>query len=279
MTVCIAAICCEGHVAVVASDTMVTNPMMSIEFEHLGSKITELSRTCVAMTSGDALAHTELFGMVRNELAELRDPNIFQIVDRIKECYKHVRHQEIRERILGPRGFEKLDDFYRVQNRLNPEIVFGIQAMIDRYDYGLQILVAGTTSNGAHLYGVSEPGTSQCYDAINFHAIGSGTPHALNSLIARECYASKSLEEAVVCVYEAKRLAEKAPGVGSVTDMEIVTNRGISRIARESIAALEPIYQKWIRHDEGWKSEIHQLLQREQPKENHGDASSNDQSE
>ncbi len=72
MTVCIAAICDGGQSVVVASDTTVTNTAIPIEFEHFGSKISDLSPTCIAMTAGDALAHTELFGMVRGSLAALK---------------------------------------------------------------------------------------------------------------------------------------------------------------------------------------------------------------
>ncbi len=279
MTVCIAAICCHGRSVVVASDTMVTNTGISIEFEHRGSKIIELSPTCAAMTAGDALAHTELFGMVRQELSELRSPSVFQIVDQIKKCYKAVRHQEICERVLGPRGFGKLEDFYRLQNHLIQEIVFTIQAQIDRYDYGLQILVAGATPCGAHIYGVSDPGTSQCYDAINFHAIGSGTPHALNSLIARDCYLTKSLNETLIAVYEAKRLAEKAPGVGSVTDMSIVTGKCILRIDRKAIESLEPVYQKWVRQDAAWEADIRQFIDEECANEDKDEAGPNQQTQ
>ncbi len=147
-----------------------------------------------------------------------------------------------------------------MQSHLNSEIVFGIQSQIDRYDYGLQILVAGATPYGAHIYGISDPGTSQCYDSINFHAIGSGTPHALNSLISRDCYGVKPLRETLIAVYEAKRLAEKAPGVGLVTDIEIVRSTGITRIPREEIKKLEPICEKWIRHDTTWESEMQEFL-------------------
>jgi hypothetical protein len=260
MTVCVAAMCCDGQAVVVASDTMVTNPGIPIEFEHRGSKISELSKTCVAMTAGDALAYTELFGSVRCQLERVTQSSVFEIVARIKECYKQVRHQEIQDRVLGPRGIEDIEHFYHMQNHLNPDVAFGIQSQIDKYDYGLDILVAGATSTAAHIYGIQDPGTSQCYDAIHFHAIGSGTPHALNALIARDCHQGFTIENAILAVYEAKRLAEKAPGVGSVTDMCIVSGAGINTIPREQINEIEPIFQKWIRHDSAWESDIRVLL-------------------
>jgi len=61
MTICIGAINSMGSSVVVASDSMITNDYLSIEFEHPIMKMTLLSDSCIALTAGDALAHTELF--------------------------------------------------------------------------------------------------------------------------------------------------------------------------------------------------------------------------
>jgi len=255
MTVCIAAICDQGESVVVASDTMVTNPGLSIEFEHNASKISQLSRTCVAMTAGDALAYTELFDEVGDGLSPLRSPSVRQIVELIKECYCEVRQKDIRERILRPRGIDDIDHFHKMQPHLHPEFLFGVQGYIDQSDYGLEIIVTGGGQD-SHIFGVINPGTSQCFDAIGFHAIGSGSPHALNSLIARGCCSEKSIYEALIIVYEAKKLAEKAPGVGLVTDMGVLTQERVIPVPRGEIDLFEPIYQKWLRHDESWQGDI-----------------------
>ncbi len=262
MTVCIAAMCDKGTKVVVASDTTVTNMLIPIEFEHLQGKISRLSPTCVAMTAGDALAYTELFSMVTTNLSALREPSIFDIVDNIKSCYKDVRHQEIRERILGPRGLEDLEHFYKLQTHLEREVVYKIQNQIDTYDYGLEILVAGMSGARSHIYGVIDPGTSLCFDAINFHAIGSGMILALNSLISNSCDLNKSYQETIIAVFQAKRLAEKAPGVGTETDMAIVMDKGALWISREEIQNLIPIHEKWQRKDDTWEEDLNNLITR-----------------
>jgi ATP-dependent protease HslVU (ClpYQ) peptidase subunit len=267
MTVCIAARCNRGRGVVVASDTMVTNPGIPIEFEHKESKISLLSSTCVAMTAGNALAYTELFGVVRNDLAELREPSIRQIVEAIKERYKDLRQKLIREQVLCPRGLSDLDHFHKIQCHLNPEFVFGVQGNIDRYDYGLEIILAGGVGE-TQIYGVVNPGTAYCFDAIGFHAIGSGTTHALNAMIARECYAGKCLLETLMIVYEAKRLAQKAPGVGVVTDIAVLEEDRFLAIPRQEIQSIEPIYQRWVRHDPSWMDELRALWATWMPREN-----------
>ncbi|KKK69331.1 hypothetical protein LCGC14_2935110, partial [marine sediment metagenome] len=260
MTVCIAAICEEGTSAVLASDTMVTNRMIPIEFEHPSKKMTPLADNCLALTAGDALAHSELFAMVRSEVHRFKDPTVEHVVSVIKKCYQSVRQQEIRERLLLPRGIVDLARFYKIQRALLPEIAAGIQTQIDEYDYGLEIIVAGTTGKSAHVYSVTDPGTSQCYDAINFHAIGIGVRHALNALITRGCYAGTPLLDALMMVYEAKTMAENAPGVGSTTDITIMSQEGIIDLRRDDIQRMGAAYDKWVRHDPNWTQDLKLIL-------------------
>ncbi|MEE9355563.1 MAG: hypothetical protein V3U75_08235 [Methylococcaceae bacterium] len=61
MTICIAGICENGLSLILASDAMLTNEGLSIEFEHPTKKMTCLSDCCIALTAGDALAYTEVF--------------------------------------------------------------------------------------------------------------------------------------------------------------------------------------------------------------------------
>ena len=96
MTVCIAAICEDGTHVILATDTMVTNPGIPIEFEHPSQKMATLSENCVALTAGDALAHSELFARVRTHVNQFKEPSVNQVVDTIKECYQDVRKMELR---------------------------------------------------------------------------------------------------------------------------------------------------------------------------------------
>ena len=261
MTVCIAAICDKNKTLVLASDSMLTNQGLSIQFEHPTRKMTPLSESCIALTAGDALAHTELFNAVLGQVAKLKTPSVDEMVIRIKTCYKNIRQREIEENVLHPRGFGSFKEFYEAQRVLVPDIAMSIQNDIERYDYGLQIVVAGISDGVAHIYGVFDPGTSKCFDAIGFHAIGSGLPHAVNTLIARGINQSTPLAEAVVVVYEAKKMAEKAPGVGSnITDICIMRQNRSVDFPREQIGELDKIHKRWVRRDPGWEEELDKLL-------------------
>lgn len=261
MTICIGAICENGSGLILATDSMVTNEGLSIQFEHPTKKMTILSSSCIALTAGDALAHTELFNIVQGEVTRLKSPSVIEIVEKIKENYQCIRRREIEEKILIPRGFDSFRDYYRAQSALVTDVALSIQSQIDRYDYGLQILVCGISENKAHIYGVSDPGTSKCFDAIGFHAIGSGLPHAVNTIIARGCCQAIALKEVVLIVYEAKKMAEKAPGVGSnITDICIMNIQGVFEFPRERVGDLDKIYKKWVVKEATWASELDELL-------------------
>lgn len=261
ITICIGAICENGSGLILATDSMVTNEGLSIQFEHPTKKMTILSNSYIALTAGDALAHTELFNIVQGEVTKLKSPSVIEIVEKIKENYQCIRRREIEEKILIPRGFDSFRDYYRAQSALVTDVALSIQSQIDRYDYGLQILVCGISENKAHIYGISDPGTSKCFDAIGFHAIGSGLPHAVNTIIARGCCQAIALKETILIVYEAKKMAEKAPGVGSnITDICIMNIQGVFEFPRERVGDLDKIYKKWVVKEATWASELDELL-------------------
>ncbi len=261
MTICIAVICHRASTVILASDSMITSEGLSIQFEHPTKKMTCLTEKCIALTAGDALAHTELFTMVEEQISRLKQPSVPEIVSGIKESYQFMREREIKEKFLTPRGFANFDKFYKNQRNLIPEFALSIQNEIDRYDYGLDILVAGISDNAAHIYGIFNPGTSKCFDAIGFHAIGSGLPHAVNTLIARGCSQETSLNEGLLIIYEAKKMAEKAPGVGTnITDICIMGPKQTIDFPREKLEGLQDVYEKWVRKEQDWDDVLDKLL-------------------
>ncbi len=97
-----------------------------------------------------------------------------------------------------------------------------IDEQLATYDYGLEVLVAGVDSDGAHIYKIDNPGTAECFDTIGYHAIGSGEPHAIYSLVDAGHTHAATLQQTMWSVFEAKKLAERAPGVGVAGDFAVV---------------------------------------------------------
>jgi 20S proteasome alpha/beta subunit len=256
MTICLAVICEKRKTVIMISDAMITGEELSIEFEHRNPKIIKLANNCVVSTAGNALVHTELFDAVKEELGESVSPEISEVIECIKKCFANLRQRDIEERILKPKGFPDIQAFYGMQGSLVREVALSIQNDIDTYEYGLDVLVGGVDSKGAHIFSVSDPGTSVAFDAIGYNAIGSGETHAITTLIANEYHEQFRLPEALLMAYQAKKIAERAPGVGSkITTIAVVTNKKVRFLTAEETRDLDVVYAKRLEAEEKWKRE------------------------
>jgi 20S proteasome alpha/beta subunit len=225
MTVCIGVLCERKSSVILVADRMLTSGL-SIEFEHpVSNKVTPLSQNCLALTAGDALAHTELFNAVSMRTGNLRYTTVEDIVAVVKEQYQRLRHQRIVDEVLMPRAFSGFEEFYHGTRGIPEALTYNIITEIERYDYGLTILIGGATGDEAHIYEVSDPGTSRCVDSVGFHAIGSGTNLAMSTLIADKCHQELQYIEALHIAVNAKLTSENAPGVGRKTDICLVRPR------------------------------------------------------
>lgn len=227
-----------------ASDRMLTSSYPPIEFEHTNPKLFDLTETCVAMTAGDALKPVEIVPVVRNNLSERKNaPPVEGIVDLIKNLYQANRLSFAEEIFLKPRTID-CKIFYSHGSSIFPREIFGfIDDQFTRFDYGLDLLIAGIDYQ-AHIYAVHNPGIAGCYDLVGFHAIGVGQLHAIQAFVAQHYSVECSLAHAMNAVYAAKKSAETAPGVGVETDMIVITPDGKQRVSKSDLKTLDEIYRE-----------------------------------
>lgn len=246
MTICIATICEEKY-AVILTDRMLTVMRPSIEFEPERAKFWDISDECVMATAGDALAPTDLARRIHRQLSESGTESIPQMAEIVKACFKKERDQLIEDGVLGRVGLN-WKKFYSDQQAMQPLIATGIFQQMYEFEYHLWILLAGVDDNGAHIYRIENPGILACFDAIGFNAIGSGEDHALTTFIAHDYESDVPLKEGLFFAYKAKKIAEKASGVGKQTSIKIITQGRGSRILSDAeIGKLEAIYVEDLR--------------------------------
>lgn len=254
MTICIVGLCDNGHQAVAVSDRMITGG--DVEFEQeASSKIAELTSNCIALTSGSALAHTDLFDATLAELTGKPKPSIHEVVDVLKSRYADLRLKRAEEQFFKPLGLT-ISEFLKNQQSLPSTMVARLGRSLEEATYGgrggLQILLAGVDSAGAHMHYITDPGASECFDALGFCAIGSGERHAESRLIAMDYNPNWPLKRAVYALYDAKKKAEVAPGVGArFTDVAIVTKKQeIKHLEARVLSDLQQLYKVAIQGEQ-----------------------------
>jgi len=219
MTVCIAAINQKHKIIAFATDRMVTASSPPIEFEHSLPKLTQINDYCIALSAGDALLGKEIFDTVRQPVGDTVH-SVAQIAEHAKEIFQRKRLQILEAIHLRSRGINHKIFIEAGAKILPPQIYAQIDHAFATFMLQFEAIIAGVDESGPSIYGIRNPGLVDCYNPIGFHAIGTGSMHALVSLI--ETYNPTASEaETTYSVYRAKKVAEVAPGVGQETDLGI----------------------------------------------------------
>lgn len=222
---------------------MLNAPFLTLEFDHPDAKIDKISPSCVALTSGDALAAQDVLADGAGFAGQLQNPLISNFADQIRLKFVEARRRMANERLLEPRGLT-FESFYQQGgiSRLPADLAMLLDSHIQGLRLDVSVILAGVDQTGSHIYAIEDPGTSACFDRLGYHAIGSGHRHAMLTLVGHSQYKTTDLNRTVFNVYAAKRAAESAPGVGSATEMRIITRAGIKSVSEDILSQLAPLY-------------------------------------
>jgi hypothetical protein len=218
---------------------MLSAPFLTLEFDHPDAKIDQISDSCVALTSGDALAAQEVLQDGAGFAGQLQNPFIKNFADQLRQKFVEARRRLANEQVLELRGMT-FEDFYMAGaiTRLPPDLGMVIDHAIQVLRLEVSIILAGVDQTGSHIFAIEDPGTTACFDRLGYHAIGSGHRHALLTLVSQSQYRTTDINRTVFNVYAAKRAAEAAPGVGQATEMRVITRKGVRAIDHGTLAKL-----------------------------------------
>ena len=184
MTICIAALCNNGQSVVVASDRMLSAPYLTIEFDHPDTKIDKINSRCVALSAGNALSVTDILSGSSGIANQLQDPTVQLITNEVKQRFIQVRHRLLDEYLFQPRGLQFGEYYTRgmIQN-MPPDLAMSLDTQVQNFRLEVSLVVAGVDGSGGHIHSIEDPGVSQCFDRVGYHATGSGHRHAILSLV------------------------------------------------------------------------------------------------
>ncbi|MEW5895640.1 MAG: hypothetical protein AB1650_07800 [Candidatus Omnitrophota bacterium] len=245
MTVCIGSI--SNSNVIVAADRMVTLQLPPTEFEHTGSKIDALTDKVLFLTAGQVLPASEIFQRSKARLASTQVVGVEDVVKLVADVYKKYRLEVVENVWLKPRALS-LDSFYKEGKSMGipKELALALDRDMVQFNLGVELIIAGVDIMGGHLYSVQNPGIYNCHDKIGYAAIGSGAMHATSSFIVSKYSVKFPFNESIYCTFEAKFAAERAPGVGSDTDMGTITKLGTKFFDGKEISILRETCSKII---------------------------------
>ncbi|MGA7823271.1 MAG: hypothetical protein WCA14_03705 [Steroidobacteraceae bacterium] len=245
MTVCVGALCEGGKTVVVCADRMMTyGAPMNLQAEGAVRKIFQLSAQCVMLFSGSLPDGEEIYSRTKANVIATPHPDVKTIAVTAGTAYQAHKKKRAEDTILKPllgvdfAGFATL-----AAQSASSQLMQQILGMLNQHNLQLDIMIAGTDADGAHLHLVSHPGNVLSIDTVGTASIGSGGMHAAIRMQLARHTNSGSLAQALHNVYEAKIASEVAPGVGKATDLAVINATGIKFVDDGVVKTLQEIHK------------------------------------
>jgi hypothetical protein len=252
MTVGIAAICRwiysetdPGWAVITASDQMLTNG--DVEYEPPQRKLSAFGRSAILLVSGEIQVHSDAIKATQRHLLSTPESDVRTIAEIYASNIRKMRADWAAQTYLSAYGLDQ-DSFLQKQKYMDADVVRELSSKIESYHFDIQAIVAGINPSGdAEICNIDGFGMSACQTDVGFVSIGIGAGHANLKLMATGYSKHFNLYHACLAkVYAAKKRSEVAPGVGTATDLILITRGGWEYISDELLTLIESIYQEWV---------------------------------
>jgi len=221
MTICIAAICNlpTSPTVVFCADRLVS---AGIQFTGGSSKISKITSNCVVMESSDDSLISELImERIRRKIEPQKQYSIREIADMFRIECNQFKQEKVEADVL-----EKYNLVTKKLSADPNQILKEAMNEIRTYQYPFfEFIIGGLDKEGdqAHIYKIDQDGALTTWNFLGFATTGSGSQLAFAEL-TKWFYASQHpLSYAIPRVYFAKKVSERAQGVGTHTDFGFIT--------------------------------------------------------
>ncbi len=229
MTVCIAVLAEKRRKAVLVADKMITAKIPTpFEFETEDvKKISKVAENVYILSAGDTLSANEIVQKSAKAIRQMKPVRVKyltveEVADIVRAQYQDYRRSMVVKKQLETRGLS-LENYYNRHQDLNQAIIREIDDQLMQYDINAEFIVVGYDDDGiCHLFTVNHPGVAMSNDPLGYSCVGSGAPHAMYYLIDSEYSKNWPVGDVKNLALEAKRVSEKAPGVGEKTVIKII---------------------------------------------------------
>jgi 20S proteasome alpha/beta subunit len=246
VTVGIGAVCVGGQAAVVAADRMVTyGPPMSLQIEPPIKKIRKLDDSSVLVFAGSVPDGEDVATQALLAIRAMNKPQISAVAEAARLAYESVKRKRVEDAILKPLLGVNFTQFQTMAAQAAAsQIMAQVLGMIMGHNLQLEVIVAGIDETGARLFAITNPGVLLPMQTTGFAAVGTGGTHAAVRLCLGQQSPDVKLPETMYNVYEAKLASEVAPGVGRLTDMVVLTTKGVTFISEQELKTLADFHKK-----------------------------------
>jgi hypothetical protein len=232
VTICIASLAESGRNIVVATDQKAA--MESASADHVMVKGDFIGLQWFAMWSADDIG--PIPSILRRTEDDLKANNAKpfrwtarQVATALSRAYQHETRERAVNEFLSPFGLD-MPEFLSNGSHIFQDTYIARLQDIQRFDLGINFLVAGYHDLTASIFTVGRRGHVNYFNKPGFWAIGSGESLAFGALVLRGHNIDRTTEETLYAVLEAKFCAESARDVGKHTTAGVLDPHALIQV-------------------------------------------------
>ncbi len=231
-----------GPAFVIASDRMLTDVGLEIEYEASRPKAQTCDGTHMIFVAGDMPFVTEAVVMANRALGNDGGHATVEIARVLGAAFEKVRRSRAAKRYLAPLNLT--EDMFEAgllghSNGLMMDLADKMQAA----HFDAEAMVVGVDGDVAGLFRIDPYGVVTDHFHIGFLSIGIGGIHSSAQFMNEPYLHSRNYYSSLYSTFVAKKRAEVAPGVGKVTDIFRITRDSVVQIPDPLVRRLEKLHQ------------------------------------
>ena len=233
---------------VLCMDSLGSNNFTSTEHVR---KIEWLPHGFIALVAGPVSTARELADVIREQM-QAGVSGAAQLLQKMRIAISVMKHR-FADAYVGARLGIDYRKFQKTGREAFPDDLYRQTAWdVSTHRLGVELIVAGFVPRQDQerepvIVKLSEEEEVTTCDA--FATIGSGSLLAQASLMQRDYSSISTIEYATYLAYEAKRLGERAPGVGRETSIMVMVDGpngpGFKELLRDQLSTLEELFKQF----------------------------------
>jgi len=250
MTVCIA-VACDYHPKQINNHPqliMVSDTLLSMGITSADTlKARALTSNWSVMLAGEDVTYAE--DVIEQARKNIKSRGVSSQIDAVwsmVNAYKSIRIEQIEQRYLSSYNITVAEFLAKNPDFPTPTKRQSLLDDIDKFDLGCEFLVSGFPPTGSNpcIFQITNPGRYVPQSLQGYWAIGSGDANAITYLARRNQSDLRPFASSLYNAIAAKKLAEKAQGIGPDTIVYIMKHGG-TQVEFLTTSQVDAIIKMW----------------------------------
>lgn len=243
---------------------MLSDSGLGIEYENSRLKALNVDDHHMIFVAGDLTFNSYALSRFVDWSATSTELSTLDIAEAYGRIVSACAFERAVKRVLEPIGIPldrvQSNGFRWQDTGLGDAILGQILDQLQSERVDCEAMVVGNDGNRSHLYRIDGKGVVTQHDDVGFLSIGSGGIHASGYYMQAPYNHVVGYHDALILTYFGKKRAEVAPGVGTQTDMWLITGHAATQVSDFELKALKKAYDRSQQMQERLRPKLREMV-------------------